>query len=240
MYSFNSRIRYSETDCEGKITLTSILDYFQDCSTFHSEELGVGVEYLTEQELAWVLTSWQLDVSSYPKMGETVSVKTWPYGFQGFFGYRNFTMEDEKGELLAYANSVWVLLDLKRARPTKLTREMKEAYQLSPQLPLECDSRKIQLPEHLEKMESFPVHKYHIDTNQHVNNGKYVSMAQEYLPPGFKISKMRAEYRKAAVYGDIICPFMTAEQGKVIVNLADEAGKPYAIVELEEKDDSIR
>lgn len=240
MYSFNSRIRYSETDSQGKITLTSILDYFQDCSIFHSEELGVGIEYLLEQELAWVLTSWQIETRRCPQMGEEVSVKTWPYDFQGFFGYRNFTMEDEKGELLAYANSVWVLLDVKKSRPTKLPMKMQEVYQLSPQFPMKWDSRKIQVPENMEKKESFPVHKYHIDTNHHVNNGKYVSMAQEYLPAGFKISKMRAEYRKAAVYGDIICPFVEAEQRKVIVNLADEAGKPYAIVELEEKDDTIR
>ncbi len=240
MYSFSSRIRYSETDSQGKITLDSILDYFQDCSTFHSEQLGVGVEYLMEQELAWVLTSWQIEVKNYPKMGEKVFVKTWPYGFQGFFGYRNFTMENERGEFLTYANSVWVLLDLKRARPTKLPAEMKEKYELSAQLPMESGSRKIELPEVMEKRESFPVYKYHIDTNHHVNNGKYVSMAQEYLPSGFRTGKMRAEYRKAAVYGDMIYPFVAAEQEKVTVNLADEAGKPYAIVELEGKDDSIR
>ncbi len=83
--------------------------------------------------------------------------------------------------------------------------------------------------------ETFPVHKYHIDTNRHVNNGKYVSMAQEYLPQGFKIGKMRTEYRKAAVYGDIIHPFTAEEPGKTVVNLADEQGKPYAVVELEER-----
>ncbi len=235
MYCFDSRIRYSEIDSQGTVTLASILDYFQDCSTFHSEELGVGIGYLKEQELAWVLSSWQIEVSRYPKLGEKVSVKTWPYGFQGFYGYRNFTMESENGELLAYANSIWVLLDLKKARPAKLPLALQEAYQLSPQLPMECDSRKIRLPEGMIQKESFPVHKYHIDTNQHVNNGKYVSMAREYLPLGFHIRKMRAEYRKAAVYGDIICPFVAEGQGKVVVNLADEAGTPYAIVELEDK-----
>ncbi|MEY8392357.1 acyl-[acyl-carrier-protein] thioesterase [Lachnospiraceae bacterium] len=240
MYQFDSRIRYSEIDSQGKITLTSIIDYFQDCSTFHSEELGVGIDYLRDQKLAWVLTSWQIEIGRYPEFGEKVSVKTWPYGFQGFFGYRNFTMESEHGELLAYANSVWVLLDLKKKRPAKLPSLMQEVYQLSPQLPMECDSRKIQIPEMAEEKERFPVHKYHIDTNQHVNNGKYVSMAQEYLPLGFKIGKMRAEYRKAAVYKDVICPFVASSGEKIIVNLADEAGRPYAIVELEEKNDSIR
>ena len=33
MYAFDSRIRYSETDSEGYLTLDALLNYFQDCST---------------------------------------------------------------------------------------------------------------------------------------------------------------------------------------------------------------
>ncbi|MEH2943877.1 acyl-ACP thioesterase domain-containing protein [Lachnospiraceae bacterium KK002] len=235
MYSFESRVRYSEVDSEGNITLNAILDYFQDSSSFHSEELGLGLEYLMKRNLAWVLSCWQVELNRYPVYGERITVSTWPYDFKGFLGYRNFTMKDERSEILAYANSVWVLLDVEKGRPAKILPEMSEAYVFSPKFPMEYNSRKIQLPEQMEAHETFPVHKYHIDTNRHVNNGKYVSMAQEYLPQGFKIGKMRTEYRKAAVYGDIIHPFTMEEPGKTVVNLADEQGKPYAVVELEER-----
>ena len=30
-YSFNSRVRYSETGENGKLTLPGVLNYFQDC-----------------------------------------------------------------------------------------------------------------------------------------------------------------------------------------------------------------
>ena len=43
MYTFESRIRYSETDSEGKLTIASLINYFQDCSTFQSQDLGLGV-----------------------------------------------------------------------------------------------------------------------------------------------------------------------------------------------------
>lgn len=42
MYTFQSRVRYSELDPERKLSIASIVDYFQDCSTFHSEQLGGG------------------------------------------------------------------------------------------------------------------------------------------------------------------------------------------------------
>ena len=46
MYTFDSRVRYSETDEEGRLTVTGIINYMQDCSTFQSEDARVGVEYL--------------------------------------------------------------------------------------------------------------------------------------------------------------------------------------------------
>ncbi|MGN0381038.1 MAG: acyl-[acyl-carrier-protein] thioesterase, partial [Suilimivivens sp.] len=38
MYTYKSRIRYSEIDEGGNLRLETLLDYFQDCSTFQSED----------------------------------------------------------------------------------------------------------------------------------------------------------------------------------------------------------
>ena len=37
MYQFDSRVRYSETGENGELTLTGMINYLQDCSTFQSE-----------------------------------------------------------------------------------------------------------------------------------------------------------------------------------------------------------
>ena len=42
MYEFEGRIRYSECDDTGRLSIFSLVNYFQDCSTFQSEELGHG------------------------------------------------------------------------------------------------------------------------------------------------------------------------------------------------------
>lgn len=47
-YTFEGRIRFSEVDHTKKITLPGIINYFQDCSIFHSEDLGVGIDYCAE------------------------------------------------------------------------------------------------------------------------------------------------------------------------------------------------
>ena len=50
-YSFNSRVRYSETGENGKLTLPGVLNYFQDCCTFESEQTGVGMEAVSYTHL---------------------------------------------------------------------------------------------------------------------------------------------------------------------------------------------
>lgn len=233
MYSFESRIRYSEVDEEGKLTFHGILDYFQDCSSFQSEDLQIGVAFLKEKQVAWVLVSWQVEVARRPELGEQVLVGTWPYDFKGFYGYRNFIMKDKEGNVLASAASLWVLMDLQAGRPTRILPEMVAAYRMEPALPVGPVPRKMQLPKELAAYKPFAVQKFHLDTNQHVNNGKYILMAREYLPEDFRIGKMRAEYRKSAVYGDIIYPSAAVSKKTASVCLADADGKPYTVIELE-------
>lgn len=232
MYSFNSRVRYSEVDEKKKLTLNGIINYFQDCSTFQSEELGNGVDKMLSLRRVWVLSSWQIVVERYPELCEEITISTWPYEFQGFFGYRNFTMRDKDGKLVAYANSLWTFLDMDTGRPTRVPEEIEEKYVREEKLDMNYASRKVPMPKNGETCEPFVVQRHHLDTNHHVNNGQYIQMAREYMPADFKIHQMRAEYKKSALLGDMIYPVVEADDGRYVIGLCDELGRPYAVVEL--------
>lgn len=237
MYEFESRIRYSEVDSNGNLTLESLLDYFQDCSTFHSEDLGVGLKYLEEKHVAWVLAAWQIVVDRYPKLCEEVVIATAPYEFKGFLGCRNFQMRTKQGEQLACANTMWTLMDMDFMRPVKPTEHMLQAYTLEEKLPMVYEPRKIFLPAgEGADMPPIEVRYHHLDTNNHVNNGQYIRIAMEYLPKGFEIGQMRAEYKKQAVLGDMLYPTVYgAEESKVMIALNDGDGRAYCIVEFQYK-----
>ena len=232
MYTFESRIRYSEADIHDRLTIESLLDYFQDCSTFHSEDLGVGVDYLREKHMAWVLNAWQIDVERFPRVAEYVRIGTAPYAFKGFIGYRNFLMESQEGERLAVANTVWTLLDLETGKPVFATEEMKGKYVCEPQLDMEYLPRKIALPGEGETKDSIIVARHHLDTNLHVNNGQYVRMARELMPADVIPRRLRVEYKNQARLGDEILPVCYQEQNKYIVSLNAVNQTPYAIVEI--------
>lgn len=232
MYFFDGRIRYSETDRQGKLTLAALLNYFQDCTTFHSEDLGLGVDYLGERHLIWLLSGWQIIVERYPKMGERVKIGTAPYEFRGFTGSRNFVMMTEDGECLAKANSLWSHLNTDTHKPMAPTPDMLEGYVLEKPIEMDYAPRKIMVPEGGASEEPIVVKKHHLDTNNHVNNGQFVDMAMTYLPEDFVIRQMRAEYKKQAFLDDILYAYVVREEAKCVVSLNDEAGRPYVIVEF--------
>lgn len=232
MYSFDSRIRYSEVDSQGKLTLEALLDYFQDCSTFQSEDLGLGISYLKGENLVWVLSSWQIVADRYPELGERVMTGTFPHDFKGCFGHRNFFMKDARGNYLARANSLWTLLDTRTMKPVKVPAHMTEKYILEERLAMDYASRKVEVLPGGQVFEPLEVHAHHLDTNHHVNNGQYVRIAAQYLPEGFGIRQMRAEYKKQAVLRDMLHPYVVLQEGGCTVSLRDEAGAPYVNVEF--------
>lgn len=235
MYTFDSRVRFSEVDHTKKITLPGIINYFQDSSTFHSEDIGLGIDYFAMHKRAWVLSAWQVVVERYPKMGERIDISTWPTEFTGLYGIRNFRMRDEEKKIVAYANSVWVFMDVAKGRPAKPKPHEIEVYGVEEPLKMDYEPRKIKLPESLKDGEAFPVRKYHIDTNEHVNNCQYVQMALEVLGEDMDVRQVRAEYKKSAVYKDMILPRTAKEDGRTVVELCGLDGSLYAVVELKEK-----
>lgn len=229
-FEFESRVRYSEMDLDKKLTIVSLVDYFQDCSSFQSEMCGHGIDYLKEQHRAWMVLSWQIDIIRRPMMGEKVTAATWPYGFKAFYGYRNFALLDENREYLAKANSVWVFMDTETGHPVKVSPENISGYEVEEQLPMECFSRKISMPGNCISGDAFQVCRHHLDTNNHVNNGQYIRMAEEFLPEGFETGRLRVEYRRQAKLHDTIVPMVHKTQDEITVGLCDEAGKPYAVM----------
>ena len=193
---FDSRIRYSEVDEEGLLRADKIIDYFQDCSTFQSEDGGVGLRYMTDLGVAWIVNYWQIEIRRYPVLGEKVSTGTSPYRLRSFIGERNFIMEAEDGETLAVANSFWSLFDLRRMKPYPVTDKMMEVYKMHPPFDMDYKPRKIAIPgEPLTEAGNILIDGTHLDSNGHVNNAKYANsmpyyrLERDFLELGAEVSR---------------------------------------------------
>lgn len=231
-YTFDSKVRFSEVDHTGRITLPGIINYFQDCSTFQSESIGLGVDYFAEHNRAWILTYWQVVIEEYPRLAQEINIATWATEFKSMLGKRNFCMTDTEGKKLAYANSVWAYMDMKKGRPVRPSAEEVDPYGSGEPLEMDYQPRKIKLPESAVKKEPFAVRKYHIDTNEHVNNCQYVQMALEAVEKELNVHQVRVEYKHSAVYNDSILPRVAEEDNRTVVELCEPEGHIYAVVEF--------
>lgn len=232
MYHFDTRVRFSETDKERKLTMEAIVDYFQDCSTFQTEDMGIGFSYLLPKNLTWVLLKWQIIVDEYPSLGEEISICTIPYDFRGYFEKRNFFIV-KNGKLIAKADTLWTILNIEKMMPEKISEEISSAYPKEDKIEMEYLSRKITISGVEEAKNTLIISKHHLDCNNHVNNGQYIKIASVYLPEDFVIYQMRVEYRNQAHLNDVIYPYVYKEDNKVIVCLCDELKKPYTLVEFQ-------
>lgn len=239
MYTFSSRIRYSEVDSEGILTLESLIDYFQDCSTFQTQDGPATMEYLKSLNLAWVLNSWQIEIKRYPKLCEEVVIGTVPYELKGALGLRNFFMDTKDGERLAVANSIWTLFNFESNYPARITSVIQEAYPLSDKLEMNYGDRKIKIPSDGIKTdcEEIVVRRHNLDTNNHVNNGQYIRMAIDQIKDkAGVVSSMRAEYKRQARLGDILKPVVienkNGDNSVYTVNLNNKDDRSVCTVEL--------
>ncbi|MBP5414643.1 MAG: acyl-[acyl-carrier-protein] thioesterase [Lachnospiraceae bacterium] len=236
MYEYKIRIGFSDCDTNKTFTLTSLIDAFQDCSTFQSEDLGVGFDVLTQHNLVWVINYWELNILRLPKLCDYVTVGTYPYDFKGCFGFRNFYMKDEKDEYIVKANSMWTLVDTISSRPSKAPQFISQAYELEQKLDMTYNPRKVLIPESNDvlTLEKDPIHiqLHHLDSNHHVNNGQYVKLAMSALGEEENIASLRIDYRKQAHLGDTIYPVVYKTDNKSIVALYDENKSAFSVAEF--------
>ena len=201
-------VQYYEIDFRKKLLVTSLMNYFGDVATKQSEDIGGGIDYLKQEGIAWVLYKWDIHINKYPHYGEKISVETRPYSFRKFYGYRIFKVLDDKGNVIASANSIWLLIDKEKRKVIRITEDMYKMYGVAENEIKPLIIKKIKLPEQFDIEKSFDVRYSDIDTNRHVNNVKYVDWIVETIPLdivlNFTIKNLNITYEKEALYGEKI------------------------------------
>ncbi|MCR5215015.1 MAG: acyl-[acyl-carrier-protein] thioesterase [Eubacterium sp.] len=252
MYSFTSRVRYSELAEDKKASLVSIINYFQDCCTFESEDGDIGLSWLAKHGTSWMLTGWQIHIIRRPRYCEHIKITTWACGFKYFVGKRSFTISTMDGQVLVYAMSDWAYVNIKKGLPEKHVPEKElEVYGLD--TPIEERFEEFGLTDYvkengemsafkgkmtypgfdqMQKEAPITITADNLDTNHHVNNGQYVALAKSVIPEEIYVKHFRAEIKKQSVLGDLIIPYIYRENNKIIVILTDENGAIKIITEF--------
>jgi acyl-ACP thioesterase len=135
------------------------------------------------QNLFWVHSRMKIKFFDFPRVGDSVRIRTWPKTIQQkLFFIRDFEMLTENGEKLAAATSAWLIINA-------TTRRMVPPQSLDLKLP--TLSERVGLDEPLERLgmahdgeERLRVRAGYsaVDMLGHVNNSRYVEWICDAFP----------------------------------------------------------
>lgn len=188
-------IRYSEVDRNNEITPISVMEYFQEIGCLHSDEVKMGLN----QNAAWVIIQWKAKILSKVQWNDHIVIRTWPSGIQGPYCMRDYEMY--KGDqLVAIGTSKWVLTDLNTHKLIKPNEEVAERFQPIDKKVFSTQFAKLKPCETFEKEMVHEITLRDIDTNQHVNNIKYIELAYNMLEE--ETDYIEVMYKHSSVFGE--------------------------------------
>ena len=221
MYSLKYKVTTSTCDSEGRLKLYSALQMMQDCSEMWIDSEPAVKRYFSEQNMAQLLATRQVEVIRVPEYKEELTVTSTVYGMKPMFGFRNTFIYDAAGKPCYKTWSMGAFVDRATGRLKKVDAATIDSMALEPQLDMNYKDRRIALPkEGGEILEPIKVLRADIDYNKHLNNANYVRMAMELLPEEFVISGLRVEYRVAAKLGDSLVPTVYKNGKTIIISLS--------------------
>jgi len=203
----NFQVCYFDVDPAWGARLHTVCNLFQEAAGRHALELGIGIHQLLGGNLTWILGRLSVEMDSYPRAGDSVTVRTRSLGFHRLYAYRSYELLDAAGRLIGRGMSQWVVLDTATGKVVRPSEEL--VSHVTARLGAAPDMPKIPEFELVEREKRLIVRAQDLDMNRHVNNAAYVGFIQESLldpasPESFTRHPRRFEiaYRDQAVYGD--------------------------------------
>ena len=217
MYKEKIIINSNDVDKFLNLKVSSFFKFFQQVSTNHSEKINVGTADTIDKGMCWVVYRMEVAIYEYPKMNEKIIVTTHPGETNKFIFPRFYEMYSKKGQLLASASSLWIVLNMNTRRI--VTRPFGDRV-----LKGEVSKDDIELPEkivfdELEKIEDRKVRNSDTDLNGHLNNTKYIDYVLDTNEPGFldenAVKRILVNYDKELKEGEYVELFANKDRNIV-------------------------
>lgn len=175
------KIQLFHSDAKGRITLSALCRFAQESAGGHAHRLGVGMERLAEQNIAWVLREQALHVERYPALGEEVVISTWPTRTERILCHRDYRICDQSGRLAAWGTNVWFGLDLAARRPRKAESFFHLSAELMPDPVFDQPLLPLLPPGEDCHSEIRTVRASDLDALGHMNNLRYLDWIADHL-----------------------------------------------------------
>ena len=184
-------VALDEIDFLERLKPSSALQYFQDLATVHADVIGIGFEEMAARNMIWVLSKLSVKYYRSPKVGERITVTTFPRKPSTAFALRDFYVTDIDGNVIMSGSSKWLVIDInnhmiRRCSPLFLYSD--DMY--FPNEPFENANKALsdaRDPE-MKYVMSDVVRLTDMDRNGHMNNARYGDILLNAFTPEYLAS----------------------------------------------------
>jgi len=200
-------IKSYQTNQYGKASIAALFHVMLEAAWAHAQIMDWGYDDLKSNNLFWVLSRFYLQVEKYPAWQDEITLHTWSAGTDGVYAYREYVIEDSKGDIILKASSAWLILDMESHKIFRLS-DYKTTFPKRIDVNACRNPKRIKPDAHSKELIFSPVLFSELDINKHFNSVKYVERVLDDFGIDFlnahEPAEMEVNYLKEAVAGDSI------------------------------------
>jgi len=111
IYKENLTVTPDMADRRGWLLPSMLLRLSQNIAGRHCDILGITTDMLEKKGLFWAIVRNRIEIRQMPRVGQAVTLQTWPMPTTRVSFPRGTAAYDENGNLLFSCHSLWVLMD---------------------------------------------------------------------------------------------------------------------------------
>lgn len=235
--NFSFTVHPLQADFKGKFSVIRLCEIILESASQHAASLGFGFQEMQSAGTAWVLTRLAIQVEQYANVYDELYLETWVDSVKSSFSTRKFNVF-KKGEIIASATSVWMLIDVKSRRPAPIDVELFKKHVDAGRECLIDLPKKVDEIRHDVEVVNYKVAYSDIDLQGHVHSGKYIEwMLNLFLKEQFlksELQRIDVNYLAECFFEDEVRIFKTApNENKYIVDMEKADGKSVCRAWLE-------
>ena len=239
IYSEYYKLQYRDINKFGKLSDFGLLQILQEIAGRHSSSLGYGLADIPRTHITWLLLGWRIKKIKDIESEEKIKVETWSSKVEKATFYREFKIYNSKDELAIIAESKWVAINVEThsiLRDSDTITNLLNVYSSFEFSVFEEESPKLKpIDEEPLSVFNYTIERRDIDTNNHVNNSVYLSIALESIPyevfENLDYSNLEILYKHEAYLGDkIVCKYNSFNNGFMVSMYSEDLSKLHAII----------
>lgn len=213
-------VGFNSCNKDLELSNQAVLGMFLDVACIHGITAG---ENIREVDTRWLLSAYHVKFFSRPKYGEYIIVKTWGRKAFGVSSTREFEIVDMNGQIVCIALSNWAYVNAKEKKLVRIPQYLIENYGYEHEKYnfVEDKVEKLVEPDNLSFVREFNANKDLLDSNMHVNNVKYLAIADTVIPEELYFDKEPNEFKiyyKKQIFDkeNVKCYFGKEDNGYVV------------------------